>query len=64
LVDMLAVPTAIDVLWLVDGGVRAATTLRAWWGVGCGVADTIIELRAGVATDVAVGDTVEVQGHT
>jgi len=55
---MLFVPFAIDALWLVDGEVTATKRLAPWVGLGRGTADTVIELPAGAATDVAAGDRV------
>ena len=62
LVDMLFVPFPIDVVWLRGTTVVTVETLRPWLGVGYARADTIVELPAGAATDVAVGDTVRVEG--
>ena len=59
-VDMLFVHTPLDVLWLVEGEVVKTERLRPWTGVGAGKADTIVELPAGAAEAVAVGDTVRV----
>lgn len=59
-VDMLFVHVPLDVLWLVEGEVVGTKRLRPWTGVGTGRADTIVELPAGAAGDVAVGDTVRV----
>ncbi|WP_049986786.1 DUF192 domain-containing protein [Halobellus rufus] len=55
---MVFVPFDIDALWLVDGEVRAKKRLRAWRGFGSAVADTIVELPAGAADGVEVGDEV------
>ncbi len=55
---MLFVPFAIDVLWLVDGEVRKRKRLAPFVGLGRGSADTIVELPAGAADEVAVGDEV------
>lgn len=62
LVDMLFVPFPIDVVWLREASVVKVATLRPWLGVGYARADTIVELPAGAATSVAVGDTVRVEG--
>lgn len=59
-VDMLFVHVPLDVLWLVEGEVVNTKRLRPWTGVGVGKADTIVELPAGAAEAVAVGDTVRV----
>ncbi|TKX75656.1 DUF192 domain-containing protein [Halorubrum sp. GN11_10-6_MGM] len=53
---MLFVPFAIDAAWLVDGEVTAKKRLAPFVGVGRGRADTVVELPAGAAESVAVGD--------
>ena len=55
---MLFVPVAIDALWLVDGRVQKLKRLAPFVGLGRGRADTIVELPAGAADGVAVGDAV------
>ncbi len=55
---MVFVPFDIDALWLVDGHVRRKKRLSAWTGYGRAEADTIIELPAGAASAVSVGDVV------
>lgn len=55
---MLFVPFSIDALWLVDGEVTAKQRLAPFVGLGRGRADTIVELPAGAADAVAVGDEV------
>jgi len=55
---MLFVPFAIDALWLVDGEVRKRKRLAPFVGLGRGRADTVVELPAGAAADVGVGDEV------
>jgi hypothetical protein len=57
---MVFVPFDIDAVWLVDGEVVETKRLRAWRGIGAAVADTVIELPAGAAAGVDVGDTVRV----
>jgi len=57
-VHMLFVPFAIDALWLVDNEVVAKKRLRPWLGLGRAAADTLVELPAGAADSVAVGDRV------
>lgn len=57
-VHMLFVPFAIDALWLVDNEVVAKKRLQPWIGLGRATADTLIELPAGAADEVAVGDRV------
>lgn len=59
---MVCVPFDIDALWLVDGRVRAKKRLSAWTGYGRAEADTVIELPAGAATAVSVGDVVRIGG--
>ncbi|WP_424014269.1 DUF192 domain-containing protein [Halorubrum xinjiangense] len=53
---MLFVPFAIDAAWLVDGKVTAKKRLAPFVGLGRGRADTVVELPAGAAESVAVGD--------
>ena len=55
---MLFVPFSIDALWLVDGEVTAKARLAPFVGLGRGRADTIVELPAGAADSVAVGERV------
>ena len=61
LVDMLFVPFPIDVVWLRARSVVKVATLRAWLGVGYARADTIVELPAGAAAGVEVGDAVRLE---
>lgn len=61
---MLFVPFAIDAIWLVESEVTAKKRLRPWIGFGRAAAETIIELPAGAADQVAVGDTVELVSDT
>lgn len=57
---MLFVPFDIDVLWL-DGSVVTRTArLEAWTGRGSGQADRVVEMAAGAAARVDVGDRVRV----
>ncbi|MBP1955143.1 uncharacterized membrane protein (UPF0127 family) [Halarchaeum rubridurum] len=60
-VHMVFVPFPIDVLWLADDEVQAVETLSAWTGLGAADADRLIELPAGAASDVGVGETVRVE---
>jgi hypothetical protein len=60
-VDMLFMRVPIDVVWLIEEEVVATKTLSPWTGVGFQKADTIIELPAGNAQGVEVGDTVRVE---
>jgi uncharacterized membrane protein (UPF0127 family) len=57
-IHMLFVRFPIDVLWLVDGEVTRRETLRPWRGLAVAEADTVVELPAGAADAVAVGDRV------
>ncbi|WP_299234062.1 DUF192 domain-containing protein [Natronomonas sp.] len=57
---MLFVPFDIDALWLVDGRVAARKRLSAWTGRGRARADTVVELPAGAAEGVAVGEAVRI----
>ena len=57
---MVFVPFDLDALWLVDDEVREKKRLRAWRGFGAADADTVVELPAGAADDVEVGDTVRI----
>lgn len=59
-VHMLFVPFAIDALWIVDNEVQATKRLKPWLGLGRAAADTLIELPAGAADGVEVGDRVVV----
>lgn len=58
-VHMVFVPFALDVLWLVGDEVARKRRLRPWLGLGRGTADTVVELPAGAADEVAEGDVVE-----
>ncbi|MHC3438809.1 DUF192 domain-containing protein [Natrialbaceae archaeon A-gly3] len=57
-VHMLFVPFPIDVLWLVDDVVRRVERLKPWRGYEREKADTIVELPAGSADRISVGDHV------
>jgi len=59
-IHMLFVRTPLDVLWLRDDEVVKVATLSPWTGIGVAKADTIVELPAGSADGVEVGDTVVV----
>ena len=61
-VHMLFVPFGIDAIWLVDNEVQATKRLKPWLGLGRESADTLIEVPAGAADGVDVGDTVEIVG--
>jgi uncharacterized membrane protein (UPF0127 family) len=60
-IHMLFVRTPLDVLWLRDDKVVKMATLSPWTGLGVAKADTIIELAAGSAEGVEVGDRVVVE---
>lgn len=60
LVDMLATPDPLDVVWSLDGEVRKVKRLRPWVGVGIGPADQVVELPAGVGAAVEVGDELAI----
>ena len=57
-VHMLCVPFPIDAVWLVDNEVQATKRLKPWIGLGRETAETLVELPAGAADSVAVGDRV------
>ncbi|PSP56641.1 DUF192 domain-containing protein [Halobacteriales archaeon QS_1_67_19] len=59
-VHMVFVPFPLDVLWLLDGEVQRTERLSPWTGLAKAEADRLIELPAGSADGVAVGDTVRV----
>lgn len=58
---MLFVPFPIDALWISDGTVTHRKRLAPFVGLGRGRADTIVELPAGAAADVDVGDAIEIR---
>ena len=60
-VHMLFVLTPLDVLWLVNGEVVRRERLEPWTGVAAAEADTLVELPAGGADGVAVGDAVRLE---
>lgn len=55
---MLFVPFSIDAVWLIDDEVTHTARLDAWAGLGRGRADTILELPAGAAEGIRVGDRI------
>ena len=57
-VHMVFVPFPLDVLWLEDGEVQRTERLSAWTGMAEAEADQLVELPAGSAESVAVGDDV------
>ncbi|WP_418281231.1 DUF192 domain-containing protein [Halorubrum sp. DTA98] len=58
---MLFVPFAIDALWVSETEVTHKKRLAPFVGLGRGTADTVVELPAGAAADVSVGDRVELR---
>jgi len=60
-IHMLFVGMPIDVLWLADEEVRKARTMYPWRSIDYAKADTVLELPAGAADGVEVGDTVVVE---
>jgi uncharacterized membrane protein (UPF0127 family) len=60
-VHMLFVPFPIDAVWVVEEEVAQVKRLRSWVGLGRARADTLIEVPAGAADDVSVGDVVRVE---
>ncbi|WP_227131961.1 DUF192 domain-containing protein [Halorubellus salinus] len=60
-VHMVFVPFPIDAVWLVDEEVTHVKRLRPWLGLGRARADTLVELPAGAAADVDVGDEIRVE---
>lgn len=59
-VHMLFVREPLDVIWLADSEVQKVARMQPWRSVGMAEADRILELPAGDAAGVSVGDTVEV----
>lgn len=60
-VHMLFMRVSIDVVWLVDDEVVQTARLSPWTGFGLARADRIVELPAGGADGVGVGDTVRLE---
>lgn len=59
-VHMLFVRFPLDVLWLADDEVRKVARMHPWRSAGVARADRIVELPAGAADGIDVGDTVRV----
>jgi len=57
-VHMVFVPFALDVLWLRAGEVQRKERLSPWTGLAKAEADQLVELPAGSADGVEVGDVV------
>ena len=55
-VHMLFVFVPLDVVWVVDDVVQRIERLRPWRGFARDEADLIVELPAGGADEVTVGD--------
>lgn len=55
-VHMLFVLFPIDVVWVVDGRVRRIERLQPWTGYARERSDLLVELPAGSADDLSVGD--------
>ncbi len=62
IVDMFFMRFPLDVVWLRDDEVVKVKRMRPWRSFGLAKADTIVELPAGAADGVGVGDTVRVVG--
>ena len=63
-VHMLFVRVPIDVVWLLDSEVQRVSRMRPWRSLASARADRILELPAGNAEGVAVGDTIRVEQAT
>jgi uncharacterized membrane protein (UPF0127 family) len=59
-VHMVFVPFPLDVLWLQNGEVVRNERLSPWTGLAKAEADQLVELPAGSADEVAVGDVVRI----
>ncbi len=55
-IHTVGVRAAIDVVWCVGNRVSLVRTLPAWRGLASAPADTVVELPAGAAGIVEVGD--------
>lgn len=55
-IHTLFVPIALDVVWVRDQTVTKCRRMRPWLDVAWGEADTVIELVAGDAEGIEVGD--------
>ncbi|AHG03062.1 hypothetical protein HALDL1_05260 [Halobacterium sp. DL1] len=53
---MVFVPFDIDAVWVEDGEVQQVKRLSAWTGRGEARCDTLVELPAGAADSISVGD--------
>lgn len=61
-VHMLFVSFPLDVVWLAGDDVRKVKRMHPWRSIGVGKADRILELPAGAAEAVAVGDSIYIDG--
>jgi len=59
---MAFVTEPLDAVWAVDGEVVQVERLAPWTGTGWGRADLVVELPAGGADGVAVGDGLHLAG--
>lgn len=59
-IHMLFVFHSLDVLWIQDNIVVEKKTLRPMIGYGVEEGDMVIEFKAGTASDISVGDRIEV----
>lgn len=57
---MVCVPFPIDAVWLCEEEVTKVKRLGAWTGLGWGRADCILELPAGAAAGIEMGDRIRV----
>ena len=60
-VHMVFVPFPLDVLWLQNSEVVRKERLSPWIGLAKAEADQLVELPAGSADEVAVGDAVQIE---
>jgi uncharacterized membrane protein (UPF0127 family) len=60
-IHMVFVPFDIDAVWVEDEEVQHVERMPAWTGRGEARCDTLVELPAGAAADVEVGDRVWVE---
>jgi len=60
-VHMLFVRFPIDVVWLVGNEVTKTAHMRPWRSIGVAKADRILELPAGTAEGIGVGDTIRIE---
>lgn len=60
IVHSVFVPFEVDVLWINGVTVTHKKQLHAWFGFGKANADMIVELPAGEADNISIGDKLEV----